>query len=448
MTKRNDLEREVLMAGSGFCKKLSIKGLYAESVIWKYLRELGGQLVINAPVDKSGKKTWPPQYILNDIRYKCIKIIHCRDLEELELLFSITCSNFNFGIITKCLDALSTNILLTWAALKYVKNPTPNAKRFIRGLENVFFYNRVREWYEINGLLLSSEESAACHQYFEIMYTKFELLKQKIEQDKARNIHLKIEPELANPQDICENWTRVTDNFNVDRIGEILTLWKKKGERVAVLKAIKKDCEACQILSEDMRIRKVVFLDEFIRAIKKDTCVSLLCHLQELNMQYECRFKTLQGDIEKMNIDYISKNNEMEGKVAELDLQVKEQSKTIQRQDEYINFLQSTNKERKCKTRVFCLYVTFPENAEYIMKRLHELIDIQTSPKQIVMPLRTAVDAGVITRRPWGDFCAEFGNTKLKSSTSYSDYLNEKYKYTDEAFNLLVEEFAGLRNLS
>ncbi len=161
MTKRNDLEREVLMAGSGFCKKLSIKGLYAESVIWKYLRELGGQLVINAPVDKSGKKTWPPQYILNDIRYKCIKIIHCRDLEELELLFSITCSNFNFGIITKCLDALSTNILLTWAALKYVKSPTPNAKRFIRGLENVFFYNRVREWYEINGLLLSSEESAA-----------------------------------------------------------------------------------------------------------------------------------------------------------------------------------------------------------------------------------------------------------------------------------------------
>lgn len=55
MTKRNDLEREVLMVGSGFCKKLSIKGLYAESVIWKYLRELGGQCAEGADPDQGAQ---------------------------------------------------------------------------------------------------------------------------------------------------------------------------------------------------------------------------------------------------------------------------------------------------------------------------------------------------------------------------------------------------------
>ena len=35
--KKNELKREMLLADEGFCKRMSMKELYAESPVWKYV---------------------------------------------------------------------------------------------------------------------------------------------------------------------------------------------------------------------------------------------------------------------------------------------------------------------------------------------------------------------------------------------------------------------------
>ena len=67
--------------------------------------------------------------------------------------------------------------------------------------------------------------------------------------------------------------------------------------------------------------------------------------------------------------------------------------------------------------------VTHPDKAEAVIKKLHELVDRQTRAKDIVKPIRAAMDAGVLGRPTWRQFCTEFGPDKLKSSTSLNMYI-------------------------
>ena len=90
----------------------------------------------------------------------------------------------------------------------------------------------------------------------------------------------------------------------------------------------------------------------------------------------------------------------------------------------------------------FRLLVTKPEAADKVLTRLHLLIDIKTQPKDIVMPIRAAMDAGAIRRPTWEEFCKEFGNDKISGKSSFSDYTNpEKQPYTGSAFFAMVDEF-------
>ena len=159
---------------------------------------------------------------------------------------------------------------------------------------------------------------------------------------------------------------------------------------------------------------------------------------------------TLQNNMEQKDIDYVSKNLEMQEKITELDIQVKEQDKTIRRQDGYISSLEKVNnsKKRGTKNYKFQHCITFPEQAAYIIRRLHELVDCQTSPKQIVMPLRAAMDAGIIRQPTWPEFCEEFGPTKISSKSSLSKYLKDDYHFIGVAFNLLVKEFDTYKSRS
>lgn len=450
MTKRNDLERELLMAGSGFCKKLSMKELYAESIVWKKIRDLGNRLTVDWPADIDGKDSWISLHFLNDIRYQCVKALCCKDDKELESIFSRFCLHYNFGVVPiKYIGEVSVKMFLTWVALKYIKKPSRFVRSFIRGLENMFFYNRVKAFSAEKDNLFTQEEMESFRLQVEFIYYNIELLRQRIKEDKEQGIYLKIKPSLANPHKIYENWAKVTNNFDMTRIGETLTLWNKDSERIIILKYMKEDCEEWQTNLEEVRIQKLNFLDELIKSLKKGTSIALLCRLQELNMQNENQLKVLQNNIERMNVDYALKRHEMQEKLTELDIQVKEQDKTIRRQDGYINSLEKgENKKRDIKNYNFQHCITFPEYATYIIRRLHELVDCQTSPKQIVMPLRAAMDAGIIRQPTWGEFCAEFGCDKVRSKTSLSNYFRDYYRFKDEAFNLLVKEFTDHRNRS
>lgn len=90
-------------------------------------------------------------------------------------------------------------------------------------------------------------------------------------------------------------------------------------------------------------------------------------------------------------------------------------------------------------------YVIIPEKADLIVTRIIELVKSQTKPKAIMMPIRAAMDAGVISRPSWKSFLDEFGEGKMKSKSSFTDYTNPfKIPYTDKAYQRLLEEFHRL----
>lgn len=89
----------------------------------------------------------------------------------------------------------------------------------------------------------------------------------------------------------------------------------------------------------------------------------------------------------------------------------------------------------------FAQTVTRPEMAEKVTAMLHESMQGRTGAKDITKPIRAAMDAGVIRRPTWREFCDEFGARRITSRSLFSTYTNENYSYCGEDFDRLVEEF-------
>lgn len=105
-----------------------------------------------------------------------------------------------------------------------------------------------------------------------------------------------------------------------------------------------------------------------------------------------------------------------------------------------------TSMKQKCAcSEEFKRLVVKPECTDKVIARLHELMDGRTRPKDILMPLRAAMEAGAIRRPTWAEFIMEFGS-KRASKASLSDYTDTtKEKYVGEPqFQLMVEEFRQL----
>lgn len=66
----------------------------------------------------------------------------------------------------------------------------------------------------------------------------------------------------------------------------------------------------------------------------------------------------------------------------------------------------------------FLLLVTQPECADAVVSRLHELMAGKSKPRDLLMPVRAAVKAGVLRRPTWMEFMTEFGS-KMVSKTAY-----------------------------
>ena len=83
--------------------------------------------------------------------------------------------------------------------------------------------------------------------------------------------------------------------------------------------------------------------------------------------------------------------------------------------------------------------------AEAVIALLRQLMEGKTKPKDVLMPVRAAMDAGVIRRPTWEEFYKEFGSYRLKSKTSFSDYTNpDKSPYTGADFQMMKEKFRQL----
>lgn len=97
------------------------------------------------------------------------------------------------------------------------------------------------------------------------------------------------------------------------------------------------------------------------------------------------------------------------------------------------------------KSSPFTSAVIDASKAPQVIILLRQLMEGKTKPKDVLMPVRAAMEAGVIRRPTWEEFCQEFGSYRLKSKTSFSDYTNPDNKpYTGADFEMMKDKFRRL----
>ena len=69
------------------------------------------------------------------------------------------------------------------------------------------------------------------------------------------------------------------------------------------------------------------------------------------------------------------------------------------------------------------LVATLPDRNDEIIARLQSLMQGCVRPKDVLRPVRAAIDAGAIRRMTWGEFCSLFGNV-VRTKSSYSEHTN------------------------
>jgi hypothetical protein len=85
------------------------------------------------------------------------------------------------------------------------------------------------------------------------------------------------------------------------------------------------------------------------------------------------------------------------------------------------------------------------EVAERVVTKITELINMESKPKNIIRPIRAAIDAGVLHRPSWDAFVEEYGPNKVSSKSSFNDYTNpETEPYTGTSYHTLVDVFKQL----
>ena len=108
---------------------------------------------------------------------------------------------------------------------------------------------------------------------------------------------------------------------------------------------------------------------------------------------------------------------------------------------------ESRSEPRSVPTAVadFGLLVCKPEKAALVTRRLHELMEGKTRPKDVLMPVRAAMDAGALRRPTWPEFCNEIGRGRLRCKSSLSNYTQPDIApYQGSAFDEMVKEFRNL----
>ena len=97
------------------------------------------------------------------------------------------------------------------------------------------------------------------------------------------------------------------------------------------------------------------------------------------------------------------------------------------------------------KPKIFAHAVIKASQYYVVVDLLHQLMDGKIKPKDVLMPIRAAMDAGVLRRPSWEEFCSEFGKERIKSKASFSDYTNEANNpYSGANFDKMKEAFKDL----
>lgn len=97
------------------------------------------------------------------------------------------------------------------------------------------------------------------------------------------------------------------------------------------------------------------------------------------------------------------------------------------------------------KSSPFIPAIIDASNAAEVIILLRQLMEGKTKPKDVLMPVRAAMDAGVIRRPTWEEFCQEFGLWRVRNKSSFSGYTNPDNKpYTGADFEMMKDKFRRL----
>ena len=96
--------------------------------------------------------------------------------------------------------------------------------------------------------------------------------------------------------------------------------------------------------------------------------------------------------------------------------------------------------------QLFIHAVVVPQKANTIITRLHQMMEGKQKPKDVMMPVRAAMDAGVIRRPTEDEFYQEFGKNKVKAKSSISQYTDPtKTPYKDADFEAMKSVFIKIK---
>lgn len=91
---------------------------------------------------------------------------------------------------------------------------------------------------------------------------------------------------------------------------------------------------------------------------------------------------------------------------------------------------------------IFAHVVNNPQKTTPIIEKLHQLMEGKQKPKDVMMPIRAAIDAGAIRRPTDEEFCNEFGVNRVKGKSSINDYTNpDKSPYHGPDYEAMKTEF-------
>lgn len=125
----------------------------------------------------------------------------------------------------------------------------------------------------------------------------------------------------------------------------------------------------------------------------------------------------------------------------DIDLDEEKKEETKERDDfyDFEEVIESTLEKK------FAAAVIDSAKTEAVICLLRLLMAGKQKPKDVMMPVRAAMDVGVIRRPTWEEFCSEFGTGVVRSKASFSDYTNpEKFPYDGADFKAMKAQFAKI----
>lgn len=208
------------------------------------------------------------------------------------------------------------------------------------------------------------------------------------------------------------DWREKTDNYNEKQIRIILrNLVKSEEEKAMIIEAIRNAIDK----EENDYLNPKPDYDEL-----PDDTISI----DDFEPDYYCE------------LDFFSDKRTLLGRIEENTPVRKIEAKPTE---------QLLDDSPETQLSEFELLVVEPKFAGQVVQRIHDLMKNQNGPKNKLMPIRAAMDAGVLKRPTWGQFTSEFGEYLIKSKTSLSNMTNPNNQpYFGEAYETMKKSFRDL----